>query len=1044
MSNASVGDSDVDQIDLTSDDDDHSDLDDHEEATPVPEPIILQVDEYGAPVLHIVKGPEAVDPMDIDDPEVPDDGDQGHAAGEEEGLFVEQDANVGQPPSPHSSNDSDSDAEGSDNDANGGGGGGGGHGGDPGDNDPDDDGSDDGSSDASSDSDGSNDNDPSDEEDNQNNDLIDDRNPYAGLIEALEEEEIQLPQWAGNCRVTCFPHWEELGNAFLRFRRMFLKKKTELRKTVGRHNVRVAGLNQTIGALEEAVREFYAANRANIDVNRELNNEIDFLRGLLTPEQRADLPDREPLPLEDMRASLPQAILELLPPDIQQHLRTWRRSRAKPRHTRRTWQKAYRFWIRHGRHPDWENWGDIYKLSCREENMSWALGNPISPKTHPYLKLRPPTDDEEAKAIGGEGCSPQPVYRRPRLGSEEEVHPFRFNELENEAKIMILRYLLVFDGEIVHAISRLDPFYEPSSVHRNCNGQLSLFHRFHIGREEVSLTFGTIHPQILLAPLLVCKQWNLIGSSLFYGANKCKLQHVQHIELLWMGSQKLTYERDERGKYTSRRTHDLAYLPEACRLKSVSIHLPESAKQYMRRKHEPSQMVDFLVNKTTGQPNFRRFRSLRTLQGLDYLHCLRGIHEMTFWDYTKWRKSELKMPVRDWTFVRDINDVVRREKTLEDEHFSQLRYLAPLLQGCRPSPELAEMLEEILNPEPQAIGLLSPPPEDGVLYPRPQSPVDLTGDEEDSDAEDQSESEGSDHEDSDNDNGAASDDGSQDSDDDSDDEGDNGDGDGAVNAGDGIGGLAEHDPDHEPHEAGSDDEGDAMLAAALQSILNDFNPGDEEQKYDPRQNLVPWAVNGCTIDLTGDDGENAPKVADENEDELEAAAADQAAMPPPPAPRPEQALEDERGQGQGTREDSLFVRDLSIPRQEEFVTKVESPSPPRNTPPVVANRRSNSRQLLSVTPARQTREESDLFVSPTRYEEIVDLTGTGLPASVPSSRSSSSSGSHGRKRPWSVLNNDEENDENDADDEDDCCIVGSSPKRPRPDDDNAREFDVSY
>ncbi|KAJ4263821.1 hypothetical protein NW762_005854 [Fusarium torreyae] len=501
---------------------------------------------------------------------------------------------------------------------------------------------------------------------------------------------------------------------------------------------------------------------------------------------------------------------------------------------------------------------------------------------------------------------------------------------------------------------------------------------------------------------------------------------------------------DERGKYTSRRTHDLAYLPEACRLKSVSIHLPESAKQYMRRKHEPSQMVDFLVNKTSGHPNFRRFRSLRTLQGLDYLHCLRGIHEMTFWDYTKWRESELKMPVRDWTFVRDINDVVRREKTLEDEHFSQLRYLAPLMQGCRPSPELAKMLEEILNPEPKAIGLLSPPPEDDVLYPRHQSPVDLTGDEEDSDAEDQSESEGSDLEESDNDNDAASDDGSQDSDSDSDDEGGDGDGDGVVDADNGFEGLAEHNPDHEPHEPGNNDEGDAMLAAALQSILNDFNPGDEEQKYDPRQNLVPWAVNGCTIDLTEDDGENAPKVADENEEELEAAAADQAAMPPPPAPSPDQAPGDERGQGQVTREESLFVRDPSTQRNEEFVMKLESPSPSRNTSPAVANRRSNSRQILSVTPARQTREESSLFLSPTRYEDIVDLTGSGLPASGPPSRSSSSSGSHGRKRSWSVLNNDEERDENDADDEDYCRIVGSSPKRPRPDDHNDREFDVSY
>jgi hypothetical protein len=65
----------------------------------------------------------------------------------------------------------------------------------------------------------------------------------------------------------------------------------------------------------------------------------------------------------------------------------------------------------------------------------------------------------------------------------------------------------------------LDPFFEPASPNRNCNGKISLLHRFHIGRQRVSLTFGTIHPQKLLAPLLVCKEWNMIGGSLFYGAN---------------------------------------------------------------------------------------------------------------------------------------------------------------------------------------------------------------------------------------------------------------------------------------------------------------------------------------------------------------------------------------------------------------------------------------------------------------------------------------------------------------------------------------------
>ncbi|KAG5750179.1 hypothetical protein H9Q72_009562 [Fusarium xylarioides] len=443
-----------------------------------------------------------------------------------------------------------------------------------------------------------------------------------------------------------------------------------------------------------------------------------------------------------------------------------------------------------------------------------------------------------------------------------------------------------------------------------------------------------------------------------------------------MGSQRLTYRVDSRGKYTSRRTHDLAYLPEACRLKTVAIHLPESSKQYMRRKHEPPQIVEFLAQKTASQPNFRRFRALRTLQGVDYLYCLRGVREVTFFDYDMWRDDGMKMPVRDWTFVRDINESVQREKSANDEHFSQLRYLAPLL--IQPSVELARQLEEIVNPEPQRMGLMSPPPD---MYPQLQAALDQADN-----SENESDGDASDG-DSDEEMGGDTDDDSSDGDDD----------DGGADAYFNLRHLA---ADHDGHERDDSPADLDELAAGLSDILSDdqADPDSEQQ-----QKEEVWSDNGQIIDLMSDD-------------------------------------EDDDGSQYGRdRSTSLFVRSPQREHRPEFTTKVETPSPPRATPPALADQ-------AEITPARETRADSSLFVSPTPYEALnpqagdrsspIDLTErmeVSFSSPDPSSRSSSSSStcSSGFKREWSWISVDDD-DENDGDDEDEGFqFLGSSPKRPR-------------
>lgn len=157
--------------------------------------------------------------------------------------------------------------------------------------------------------------------------------------------------------------------------------------------------------------------------------------------------------------------------------------------------------------------------------MSWCCG-PL--KTHPCLKLRRPTEEEkndeheeEESPDPGSDQGPPPngpslPGQAPPLGGPQRS-PLEL--LDIDLQIRIFSYLLVFEGELVHAISRLDPYHKPREVPRDCNGRVSLLRRFHIGQESVSLTFGTIKPQDLLAPLLVSKHFNYLGASIFYGAN---------------------------------------------------------------------------------------------------------------------------------------------------------------------------------------------------------------------------------------------------------------------------------------------------------------------------------------------------------------------------------------------------------------------------------------------------------------------------------------------------------------------------------------------
>lgn len=156
-----------------------------------------------------------------------------------------------------------------------------------------------------------------------------------------------------------------------------------------------------------------------------------------------------------------------------------------------------------------------------------------------------------------------------------------------------------------------------------------------------------------------------------------RLQRLQHVELLWVGSQWLTFRVNNNGKTISRRTQSLTWLSEAIRLKSLKVYLRESAKEVMRRKSEPRGVIQYMANRTCHQPNFRLYRSLRELQGLDYILTLRGLKEVDFFDFDRWLTRKEIVGVHDWTFVMDVKNSVTREKTTADRIMAQIRNLAP-------------------------------------------------------------------------------------------------------------------------------------------------------------------------------------------------------------------------------------------------------------------------------------------------------------------------------------------------------------------------------
>lgn len=334
---------------------------------------------------------------------------------------------------------------------------------------------------------------------------------------------------------------------------------------------------------------------------------------------------------------------------------------------------------------------------------------------HPDLKLVPPRnqsqnqgEEESGSEDGADTQDEADPEKAAAPGVSQTPHgelPFYFEKLPLGLQGKILALLLHKQNQLIHCISRLDPFVEPEefpSAEELGQHRSGLKKLFYWGGREVSIVDDGVHPNEVLALLSVNKRFYFLGVHIFYGSNTfafsslgelgrfcqgsgiARIARIQHIELLLTGSQYLTAPPDERGRTPfSRRTYPLTWLADMYRLKTFVVHINETGKQYIRRGYENSKMKDFLAAKSAGQPNVRMTRSLRYVQGMDWFYQLRGLEWIRFYDFNKALAGGrgTRVSVKDWSFLEDITNTSTMPKNPKRQEKSELENLEPLFSA---------------------------------------------------------------------------------------------------------------------------------------------------------------------------------------------------------------------------------------------------------------------------------------------------------------------------------------------------------------------------
>ncbi|KAF2965332.1 hypothetical protein GQX73_g8216 [Xylaria multiplex] len=369
-----------------------------------------------------------------------------------------------------------------------------------------------------------------------------------------------------------------------------------------------------------------------------------------------------------------------------------------------------------------EHYHSIYKASCMQGNMSTKIKI-----THPDLDLeQEPYSRKQIQDYFNE----QMLRDRYNEGPDDLNINFAFEDLPLNIQCRIWK-MIIPNNELIHCLSRLDHLNPPLLGDAD---KVCFPNRFHIGNGPCCVAKAD-KPSRYLRYLLVSKRWYYVTAHLFYATNtfafsslgefgrfcngigKPRVERLVHVELMWQGA--LTPRQPKGG---SLRKQPLAWFLHTSRLRTLVIHIDETTKSYMRRPYEMMNLGDYYkdfgggeyegneaedlldifgmeVRRTDLQPNHRKYRSMRTVQGMDFLYQLRGMKWVRFYDTNE---DHTRTWIHDWSFLRDLNSVATMKKTDSMALRTEIENLRPLpgLSEFRLSGEVRELVDSFYDDTP--------------------------------------------------------------------------------------------------------------------------------------------------------------------------------------------------------------------------------------------------------------------------------------------------------------------------------------------------------